>query len=179
MAVRNSMKAPFNGVDTNCNVEILKNDPNSLGGPCNQSHIPINKIPNNNPRISMRWNYITQKRASRCMKILPYNFVAVETLNGVSFPILKKYELSETTYLYTPHILIYIIRIYFSLIHVAVLRDPLDLCLSLLQHEKRQATWDILHNRTFEEAILSLNNNQLIRYHCSNIMVKSYTGCIE
>ena len=91
MAVRNNMIAPFNGVDTNCNVEILKNDPVLTGGPCNQSHVPINQTPNNNSRVILRWNYITQKRASRCMKMLPYNFVAAETFNGVSFPILKKY----------------------------------------------------------------------------------------
>ena len=69
------------------------------------------------------------------------------------------------------------------------MRDPVDLCISLIRHEKRDwktSHWDRdllkmpISSAVIESEMRDLNETDFtnkLKYHCSNNMVKSFTGC--
>lgn len=138
--------------ERNCN--LLANDPKL---PSNSSCFS-----NQNHTVAtdsaLRWNRFDVQIASSCFQEQPYNLIAVESYGGATLPI------------------------GINVLHLAVIREPVEMCLSLVKHERRvqnESDWGNLIKMPLPLAIMKANDDKRspMRFFCSDAMVKAYTGC--
>jgi len=161
IARKNGVLLPHDG-KFNCNMyrpDLRKDKPETFVN-INSTRDPCRQddlMHNNNTMLN--WKLFSIRRATRCIASRKYGLISGED-QGVGFPVSK------------------------SVVHIAVLRDPVDRCYSLLRHEKRETgnlngtKWDMLGKMNITDAILRSDNIiNAISFECSNMMLKAYTGC--